>query len=386
MLPEDVFYMARCLQLARLGLGLTAPNPMVGAVVVHNNRIIGEGWHRACGGPHAEVHAIATVREQHLLKESTLYCTMEPCNHHGKTPPCTELILASGIPRVVIGQTDPNTEVAGGGAQHLINRGVEVISGVLEDECLSLNKRFNTFHTQKRPYIILKWAQTRDGFVDAERDPASGVKPAWITNESCRRLVHKWRTEEQAILAGSRTILLDNPQLNVRAWSGRNPVRITIDRTTRITGENPEKPAGSATTGFKFLDRSVPTLVFTTAEKPLGPYLPFIRIDPDQPVWPQVLNKLYQRDIQSVLVEGGPTLLKSLIDKGLWDEARVFIGAGWFGHGVKAPELPSSPTHTKKVGNSNLLLFRNRLSRSDSHLMAPPSEIHPDDKPEAPGS
>ena len=152
MLPEDVFYMARCLQLARLGLGLTAPNPMVGAVVVHNNRIIGEGWHLACGGPHAEVHAIATVREQHLLKESTLYCTMEPCNHHGKTPPCTELILASGIPRVVIGQTDPNTEVAGGGAQHLINRGVEVISGVLEDECLSLNKRFNTFHTQNRPH------------------------------------------------------------------------------------------------------------------------------------------------------------------------------------------------------------------------------------------
>ncbi|MFO7617626.1 MAG: bifunctional diaminohydroxyphosphoribosylaminopyrimidine deaminase/5-amino-6-(5-phosphoribosylamino)uracil reductase RibD [Bacteroidales bacterium] len=364
MLADHEIYMSRCIELASNGLGSTAPNPMVGAVVVHAGMIIGEGWHRACGGPHAEVHAVERVRDRTLLKDSTLYVSLEPCNHQGRTPPCTDLILQSGIPRVVIGQADPNPIVAGGGSRRLTDSGVEVITGVLEKECRFLNRRFNTFHLKKRPYIILKWAQTSDGFVDAERDPASGIKPAWITDEACRRLVHKWRTEEQAILAGSRTILLDNPQLNVRAWSGRNPIRITIDRTGKLfrdggqrTADSGIKDLNSPEASLNILDQSVPTLIFTERDHRSEPNLEFIQVNPGQEVWPQVLKELYQREIQSVIVEGGPTLLRTLIDQGLWDEARVFIGPGWFGQGIRAPQLPARPVERAKVGNSVLVVF-----------------------------
>lgn len=344
-MTSDETFMQRCLDLARNGLGNTAPNPMVGAVVVHEGRIIGEGFHQACGQPHAEVNAINRVKDPGLLHQSTLYVNLEPCNHQGKTPPCTGLILKHGIPKVVIGQSDPNPLVAGSGVSKLRESGVEVITGVLEKESRFLNRRFNTFHEQKRPYLILKWAQTRDGFVDTLRDGPGNEQPAWITDDTCRRLVHKWRSEEPAILTGSQTILMDNPRLNVREWSGKNPLRITIDRTRRISSS------------FNLLDQSIPTLVYTCSDKSSQPNLECIRISPDQPVWPQVLGDLYERDIQSVLIEGGPTLFKTLIDAGLWDEARVFIGPGWFGRGVKAPEFPFTPAAQEAVGNSEVSIF-----------------------------
>jgi diaminohydroxyphosphoribosylaminopyrimidine deaminase/5-amino-6-(5-phosphoribosylamino)uracil reductase len=298
------------------------------------------------------------VKDRSLLNGSTLYVSLEPCNHQGRTPPCTDLILQLGIPRVVVGQIDPNPKVEGGGVKRLMDNGVEVITGVLEEECRHLNRRFNTFHLRKRPYIILKWAQTRDGYVDSDRDPASGLKPAWITDEACRRLVHKWRSEEQSILAGSHTILLDNPQLNVRSWSGRNPIRITIDREDRLRKESIRRPAEWGDYPVHLLDKTIPTLIFSSKEEPSEPNLEFIRIDTGRPAWPQVLNELYHRDIQSVLVEGGPTLLGTLIEQDLWDEARVFIGPGWFGQGVKAPVLAVRPVESLRVGNSELVVFR----------------------------
>ena len=343
----DEIIMQRCLDLARNGLGHTAPNPMVGAVIVHEGRVIGEGFHTACGKPHAEVEAVTQVKDHTLLAESTLYINLEPCNHQGRTPPCTDLILQKGIRRVVIGQTDPH-ETAGGGIERLRSHGVEVITGVLEDQCRHLNCRFNTFHQQKRPYIILKWAQSKDGYVDTHRTDPATQPPARITDDSCRRLVHKWRSEEQAILAGSGTIRMDNPRLDVRHWAGRNPLRITIDR----------QGVCASTGDLHVTDGSTPTLVYTNVVTPAQHNLEFVRISSDEPVWPQILADLYARDIQSVLIEGGPTLLKTLIDSNLWDEARVFIGPGWLGDGIKAPEFPFQPVESEPVGQSDLLIFR----------------------------
>jgi diaminohydroxyphosphoribosylaminopyrimidine deaminase/5-amino-6-(5-phosphoribosylamino)uracil reductase len=350
MPPSDEYYLSRCLELARNGLGSVAPNPMVGAVIVNDGKVIGEGFHTAFGQSHAEVEAVSHVKDRGLLKGSTLYANLEPCNHKGKTPACTDLVLQSGIGRVVIGQTDPNP-VASGGIERLRAHGVEVITGVLEKESRDLNCRFNTFHEKKRPWLILKWAQTTDGFVDIRRDITGHPDAVWITDETCRRLVHKWRSEEQAILAGSGTILADNPKLNVRSWSGQDPLRITIDRIGRLTGDA-KSPA------LHILDGSIPTLVFTFEDKPNRLNLEFIRIDPGQPFWPAVFNALYNRNIQSVLIEGGPTLFSSLIENDLWDEARVFIGPGWFGDGIRAPHFPFTPVGSERVGNSRLLKFR----------------------------
>ncbi|MFA5814470.1 MAG: bifunctional diaminohydroxyphosphoribosylaminopyrimidine deaminase/5-amino-6-(5-phosphoribosylamino)uracil reductase RibD [Bacteroidales bacterium] len=345
-------YMQRCLDLARNGLGSVAPNPMVGAVIVHNESIIGEGFHTGFGKQHAEVEAISQVKDLLLLPDSTLYVNLEPCNHQGKTPPCTDLILDKGIGRVVIGQTDPNS-AAGGGLDRLRSKGVEVITGVLEQESRWLNRRFNTFHEQKRPYLILKWAQTSDGFVDALRDKPDNQKPTWITDETCRRLVHKWRTEEQAILAGSQTIFLDNPQLNVRAWAGKDPLRITIDRNGILLNIR----RGDHRSPLRILDGTIPTLIYTCTDQKNQPNLEFNRISPDEPVWPQVLADLYNRNIQSVLIEGGPTLFETLIHENLWDEARVFIGPGWFGRGLRALQFPYQPKEEVEVGNSRVMQF-----------------------------
>lgn len=342
--------MQRCLDLARNGLGSVAPNPMVGAVIVHNDRIIGEGFHTGYGKPHAEVEAVNQVKDQSLLQDSTLYVNLEPCNHQGKTPPCTNLILDKGIGKVVIGQTDPNS-TAGGGLDRLRSKGVDVMTGVLEQESRWLNRRFNTFHEQKRPYLILKWAQTTDGFVDTMRNKPDNQKSTWITDEACRRLVHKWRTEEQAILAGSQTILLDNPQLNVRDWTGNNPLRITIDRNGRLT-------MGDLRSPLRILDGEIPTVIYTCTNRKNQPNLEFIRISPDESVWPQVLTDLYNRNIQSVLIEGGPTLFETLFRENLWDEARLFIGPGWFGNGVRAPHFPFEPKEQREVGNSRLMQFK----------------------------
>ena len=227
-------YMKRCLDLAMLGLGDTAPNPMVGAVIVHNDTIIGEGFHEKFGSSHAEINALNSVTDRTLLKDSALYVNLEPCSHTGKTPPCADSIIEYGIPEVVTGMADPNPLVAGKGLRKLMDAGVKVINGVLGDQCFELNRRFVTFHVRKRPYIILKWAQTSDNFIDVLRDQPDIQQPTWISNEISRMVVHKWRSEEQAILVGTRTAQMDNPRLNVREWPGKSPVRLVIDRNLKL--------------------------------------------------------------------------------------------------------------------------------------------------------
>src|SRR5690554_546144 len=226
--------MSRCIQLAKNGLGATYPNPLVGSVIVHKDRIIGEGWHQMAGQPHAEVNALKSVADQELLKEATIYVNLEPCSHYGKTPPCSDLIIIKGIKRVVIGSSDPNPEVAGRGIKKLRDADCEVILGVRKEECDDLNKRFFTFHNKKRPYIFLKWAQTPDGFIAPEKKTRTTTNPVWITNEYSRQLVHKMRSEEMAILVGTNTVMEDNPSLTVREWAGKNPIRVVIDRTLKL--------------------------------------------------------------------------------------------------------------------------------------------------------
>jgi diaminohydroxyphosphoribosylaminopyrimidine deaminase/5-amino-6-(5-phosphoribosylamino)uracil reductase len=258
------------------------------------------------------------------------------------------MILTMGIGKVVISQTDPNP-VASGGIQKLRDHGIEVITGVLENESRHLNCRFNTFHEKKRPYLILKWAQTGDGFVDSLRDTPDNQQAAWITDETCRRLVHKWRSEEQAILAGSRTILLDNPNLNTRSWSGKNPLRITIDRKGILPYHQPDT--------LHLLNGKIPTVIYTSTAQTDKQNLEFVQVPSGEPVWPLILSDLHNKGIQSVLIEGGPKLFESLIHEDLWDEARVFIGPGWFGNGIRAPHFPYEPIEQDHVGNSQLLRF-----------------------------
>ena len=230
-------YIKRCIELAQNGLGTTYPNPMVGSVIVHKNKIIGEGWHKKSGEAHAEVNAINSVKDESLLKDATIYVSLEPCSHFGKTPPCSDLIIAKEIKRVVIGTMDPFAKVAGRGIKKLMDAGCEVKVGILEDECLELNKSFFTFLKKQRPYIILKWAQTEDGFIAPEN--REGKRPVWITNKYSGQLVHKWRSEEAAILVGTNTVLKDNPSLNVRKWTGKSPIRIVIDRELKTPDEFP---------------------------------------------------------------------------------------------------------------------------------------------------
>jgi len=360
-------FMNRCLDLARKGFGRVQPNPMVGAVVVHEGQIIGEGFHPEAGKAHAEVYAVNSVENKELLSKSTLYVSLEPCNHHGKTPPCTDLILQCGIPRVVVAQSDPNPLVAGSGIRRLREAKVEVVTGVLEAEARSLNCRFNTFHEHKRPYIILKWAQTSDGFIDRLRSGGANEPAVWITDEVCRRLVHKWRTEEAGILIGAKTAILDNPQLNVRVWKGRDPIRIAVGKSLRPYAEKLMTGVTSETDlPFHLTDQSQPTLLFTSAPNFETHNLQVIATDFDQALWPQVFKALYDRGIQSVIVEGGTQTLESLIAEKLWDEARIFTGPLKFGSGIPAPLLDLAPTEVLSVGNSTL-----------THLHSPPSPYSP---------
>ena len=229
-------YIRRCIELARNGLGTTYPNPLVGSVIVYDGKIIGEGWHKKSGESHAEVNAVKAVKDKSLLKKATIYVSLEPCSHFGKTPPCCDLIIKNNIPNVVIGTVDPNVKVAGNGIKKLIEAGIHVTVGVLEEECNALNKRFFTFHKKKRPFIVLKWAESQDGFIAPTEKLEK--KPVWITNQYSRQLVHKWRTEEQAILVGTQTAIDDNPKLNARDWSGKNPIRLVIDQNNRIEKNN----------------------------------------------------------------------------------------------------------------------------------------------------
>ena len=308
-----------------------SPNPLVGSVIVTNGNIIGEGWHKAYGGAHAEVNALGSVtaENKHLLKQATMYVNLEPCNHHGKTPPCVDLILSMNIPRVVICNVDPNPLVAGKGIQRLRKNGVEIITGILEEEGLFVNRRFFTFQKKNRPYIILKWAQTSDSFL-AKNDQ----KQHWITTELSRRLVHKWRSKEDAILVGTTTAKIDNPSLTNRFFEQeKQPVRIVFDRQLSI----PKTHA--------LFDHQMKTIVITEQQKKDKNDLQYCQLEFDKNLIINMLQELTNQNIQSLIVEGGNITLQHFINQNLWDEARILTGKTQFIHGIKAPEL-----HTKKDG------------------------------------
>jgi diaminohydroxyphosphoribosylaminopyrimidine deaminase/5-amino-6-(5-phosphoribosylamino)uracil reductase len=343
---KDEFYMRRCLELARKGLGLTRQNPMVGSVVVYNYRIIGEGYHHEYGGAHAEVNAINSVTDHSLLKKSTLYANLEPCAHYGKTPPCSLLIKEKGIPRIVIGSIDSNPEVAGKGIIILKSGGADVTTGVLDEESRYLNRRFFTYHEQKRPYVILKWAESLDGFIDIDRKN-SNIKPAWITNHTARMLVHKWRSEELSIMAGTDTVLMDNPELNVRDWPGVSPLRIVPDKNGRLFES------------LKVFDGTSPTIIFAGDKKKNKESMEYIQAHEEDFEIAFYLKELYNRQITSVFVEGGSRLIRSFIKSGFWDESYVFSGNKAFNSGVKAPEINSAPDEKLEFRGSKLYIYRN---------------------------
>lgn len=339
--------MERCIQLARKGGRNAAPNPMVGCVIVVDDEIIGEGYHEQYGQAHAEVNAVNSVKDKSLLQQATLYVNLEPCAHFGKTPPCADLIIESKIPSVVIGSVDTFEMVSGKGISKLEQAGIKIKKGILEKECRELNKRFFTFQEKKRPYIILKWAQTADGYIDIIRNEEGFEKALRITNEDSLKLSHEWRSREQAIIVGKRTALFDNPKLTVRNIEGINPLRIAIDRNLTIPSN------------YFLLDQSTPTLIFTSADSASVPNLEYIRLNFDAELLPQILDTLYEKNIQSLIVEGGTKLINSFISHGIWDEARVFISQQKIQDGVNAPELDHKPVSKEDISGDLLLTYLN---------------------------
>jgi diaminohydroxyphosphoribosylaminopyrimidine deaminase / 5-amino-6-(5-phosphoribosylamino)uracil reductase len=355
-------YMHRCLQLAQLGAGSVAPNPMVGAVLVHDDKIIGEGYHRLYGGPHAEPNCIASVREDelHLIDKSTLYVSLEPCAHFGKTPPCADLVIRSKIPRVVIGVRDPFTEVNGKGIEKLMAAGVQVEVGILEQQCRELNKRFFTFHTQHRPYLILKWAQTLDGKV-ANQDYSRLL----ISNEHTNRLVHKWRGEEAAIAIGTNTALFDDPELTTRLAPGANPIRIVVDMDLRLPKSLNLFDTLTTTIVFNTKEHNLPLQKISANElKQIG--VGYYQVTEDVSLVHQVTNALYSMGIQSVLIEGGPYLLQSFIDEGVWDEARIITNEELVsGTGLSAPTLSNATLHaSEKIFSEVIRTYKNTTTNT----------------------
>lgn len=336
------------MSIAKKGIGYSRPNPSVGAVIVWNNTIIGEGYTSSYGGNHAEVNAINSVKDKTLLKEATIYVTLEPCSHHGKTPPCADLIIKYQFKKVVIGCIDSNRLVAGKGVERLKKAGVDVLVGVLESECLYHHRRFFTVQEKKRPYIILKWAETKDGFIA----PLSKEKqqPVWISNQYSQQLVHQWRSQEHAIMVGTSTVIDDNPTLNVRSWSGQNPVRIVLDRSLRIPK--------TAT----IFDKSVQTIVITdVGAKPqqFDKNLIFEEIYFSKNIAIQICEVLQKNKIQSVIIEGGLQTLQTFIDEDLWDEARVFVGDKEFKEGVPSPKLNRVTNEEMNLHTDVLKKYRN---------------------------
>ena len=323
--------MQRCIDLARLAGVEAAPNPMVGAVIVHNGNIISEGYHHKCGEAHAEVNAVNAVADKQLLTAATIYVSLEPCAHYGKTPPCADLIIASRFKRVVVGCTDPFHEVAGKGIQKIREAGIEVTVGVLEQQCLQLNKRFFTFHRKQRPYIILKWAQTADGFIDSLRTGEEERKVNWISSPGTQSLVHQWRSEEQAILVGWKTVEHDNPSLTVREVTGKNPLRVIIDGQLKM-------PADSRV----YADNEKTLILNRVKDGTEGntEYVKLPQIDTGN-----IMKALYDRDIISVFVEGGSRTIQHFLVDLAWDEARVIVGKNTFRQGVRAPKIAGVPDH-----------------------------------------
>lgn len=319
-------YIKRCIQLAKNALSSTYPNPRVGSVIVHKNTIIGEGFTSPYGGNHAEVNAIGSVKDKSLLKQSSIYVTLEPCSHYGKTPPCSDLIIKHNIPNVIVGTVDINKKVSGRGIKKLIKAGIKVQVGVLEDECNEHHKRFFTFHNKKRPYVILKWAQSNDAFLSPKNKKE--IKPVWITNKYSRQLVHKWRSEESCILVGTKTVFDDNPSLNTRDWEGDSPVRIVIDRELKTPKD------------YAVWDQTIKTIFICEHSVKMASDIDSIhyeKIDFTKNIASQICSVLYKHDLVSVIIEGGAKTLQTFIDEELWDEARVFEGNITFNQGVKAP-------------------------------------------------
>lgn len=331
--------MRRALELARMGAGRVSPNPLVGCVIVHAGAIVGEGWHQQYGGPHAEVNAVNAVKDKTHLPESTVYVSLEPCNHTGKTPPCSNLLIQHRVKKVVIANMDPNP-VAVGGAQALRAAGIDVVTGVLEKEGREQNRRFFTWIEQQRPYIILKWAQTSDGFVAHENYDSK-----WISSDVSRQLVHKWRSEEDGILVGSRTVMHDNPQLNVRQWAGRNPVRLVIDRFLRLNEH------------YHVFDGTQPTRVYNVLKHEVNNNLERVRL-PEEGFMQAMLRDLQSAGIQSVIVEGGAHTLQQFLDAGVWDEARVFVSPRTFQKGIAAPVVKGNLIATESVDTDTLFHYR----------------------------
>lgn len=352
-MTTDEKYIKRCIELAKNGLGTTYPNPLVGSVIVYNGKIIGEGWHRKAGEPHAEVNAVNSVKDKSLLSKATIYVSLEPCSHFGKTPPCCDLIIANKIPNVVIGTIDPFAKVAGNGIKKLIEAGRNVKVGILEDECNEVNKRFFTFHQKKRPYLILKWAETADGFIAPDEisrqiQNKGDKKPVWITNAYSRQLVHKWRSQEQAILVGTKTVLDDNPKLDVRDWSGENPIRIVLDRTGKISED------------YSVKDRKTKTIIITESQNfKNSDNIFYENCTFDNSLASTISDILFRHEIQSVIVEGGRQTLQTFIDANLWDEALVFKGNVSLKKGISAPNLRGYLIKKQTVLDDEFLIFRN---------------------------
>lgn len=342
---EHESFMQRCVDLAYLGQGNVSPNPMVGCVIVKNGLIIGEGYHSEYGGKHAEIKAIESVIDQKEIENSTVYISLEPCVHHGKTPPCVHELINRKIKTAVIGSRDSNPIVGGKGIESLKRVGIEVIENILGEECRKLNKRFFTFHEKRRPYVILKWAQTSDGYLDKNRDIGEkGVN--WISSPESKVLVHKWRSEEQSILVGRNTILNDNPSLTVREISGKNPTRIVIDSQLQLSKD------------VNIFSKDAPTLVFNRLKNDKTDGVEWIKIS--ETSTKHILDELFKRNIQSVLVEGGSRTLQYFIIDNVWDEARVIVGDVKFGDGIKAPVMNKVPSRAHQFSNHDTIYYYHR--------------------------
>ena len=337
-------YIKRCIELAKNGLGSTYPNPLVGSVIVYNDEIIGEGWHQKAGEPHAEVHAINSVKNKELLSKSTIYVSLEPCSHFGKTPPCADLIIKYNIPNIVIGSLDTNEKVSGRGVKKLIEAGRNVTVGVLEEACNELNKRFFTFHEKKRPYIILKWAETANGYIAPLHKDTKA--PVWISNEYARQLSHKWRSEEQAILVGTTTVLDDNPKLDTRDWYGNNPIRIILDKSGKIN------------TTYNVLDQSTPTIVLTEQKNLQSTdNLIFKNCIFDSELAQTICSIGFEFNIQSIIIEGGSQTIHTFLEFNLWDEARIFRGKSTFSEGILAPKIEGFIKTKQSIMNDELVIL-----------------------------
>lgn len=335
-------YMQRCLDLARLGAGKVSPNPLVGAVLVCENKIIGEGYHEKFGEAHAEVNAIAQVKDKHLLSKSTLYVSLEPCSHFGKTPPCADLIIEKKIPQVIIATQDPFKQVNGSGIEKLISAGVKVETGLLNEESKELNKRFFTYNISSRPYVILKWAQSADGYL------FSSQADKQISNSYSTTLVHQWRHEEDAILVGFNTALNDDPQLNVRHWQGKNPLRCVIDPNLALPSL------------LRIFDNSTPTIIYNYSRSEVQDQLTFVKLNPTKPLVSQILSDLFTRRVQSLMIEGGSRTLAHFIEAEMWDEARIITATDkFFGQGIIRPELKGDLVHQQTLHNDLLSILKN---------------------------